>query len=90
MPELVRVRVKATGALIWVSPIEVNDSVEVCDEQPSRAYGQAAPKAHKNLKPALPDASPSDKGGEPDEKPPGTASGSHAGKSGTTKEGSSK
>ena len=88
MPKLVRVRVKSTGALIWVAPHEVNDSVEVLDHQPSRAVGQYAPTPHKNPAPALPDASPSDEGGEPEQKSSGPSSGSFAGKSGTKKEGS--
>lgn len=50
MPELIRVRVKSTGALIWIAPVELNDSVEIVD-QPKRVRGNALPKPRVNVVP---------------------------------------
>lgn len=67
MPEFVRVRIKSTGALIWIGAHEVNDSVEVLEHQPSTAAGDFAPVPKKNLTSTLPAASPSEQGGESNE-----------------------
>lgn len=54
MPEFVRVRVKETGALIWVGDHEVNDSFEVLDHQPAQPVGGYSPTPKKNVPSAAP------------------------------------
>lgn len=89
MPEFVRVRVKSTGAKIWVGEHEVNDTVEVLENQPDQPVGGYAPKAHKNVRSALPAASSSEGGESTGETEPlDGVDGAKAGKSGTKKEGS--
>lgn len=86
MPEFVRVRVKETGALIWVGDHEVNDSVEVLANQPAQPLGGYSPTSKKNVPSAVPRFERVVATGET--KPVEKVDGSEAGKSGTKKEGS--
>ena len=90
MPEMIRVRVKSTNALIWVNEHELNDTVEVCDHQPDQPVGGYAPKAHKNVRSTLPAASSSRRSSASTGNKPSSdrAGRTDAGESGTKKEGS--
>lgn len=56
MPEFVRVRVKSTGALIWIDPANLTDAVELLDRQPENPLN-FAPVPHVNLTARPADAS---------------------------------
>lgn len=86
MPEYVRVRVKSTGALIWVAEHSVNDSVEVLKDQPSRVHGRLLPTPKTELAKASSPKAPAV--AVEDNPSPAPAGDSTAGNSGTKKEGS--
>lgn len=88
MPDLVRVKVKSTGAEITIDRANVNDTVTVLDK-PASSWRPLPPKPRKNLRSDLPAAESSKQGDASSE---GTTTKSApsgrrtAGESGTKKE----